>query len=350
MLSQLASPSARRRPSGSSRSCSDRINAPTQVSRTHRPAAAKMRLSTKIASSPIKCEFVREMLASESALLAVAQADTDAEGHSAALSRFMVRSESAASSKIERINATARDYAKAIAGNKGNSSATSMVAASRALHELVARVGEAGRFELARLRRAPTSRCDQERGRPPRQRTPRTARRLLRRPRLVPARRTGAADPPVRTVRPRRRHCLPRHHRQAQGHARRVAQRSSRAPARSPRRSSTLSTTTRSCRCTRSTSSPRTPPAARRTASSTRSLTPASSKRSPDERRTESGRLPTCSPTRRPRPPHPGRHEGGAVVPTTPLSYSANARGPVAISWRQLKSIQEERNPLNLID
>jgi len=83
-------------------------------------------------------------------LLAVAQADTDAEEHSAALSRFMVRSESAASSKIERINATARDYAKALAGDKGNSSATSMVAASRALHELIATVGE-GQFEMAYL-------------------------------------------------------------------------------------------------------------------------------------------------------------------------------------------------------
>jgi len=94
---------------------------------------------------------LEEMLASERALLAVAQADTDAGGHSAALSRFMVRSESVASSKIERISASARDYAKAIAGNKSNSSAASMVAASRALHELVTTVGEAGRFELEYL-------------------------------------------------------------------------------------------------------------------------------------------------------------------------------------------------------
>ncbi|GGH41986.1 Fic family protein [Microbacterium album] len=94
---------------------------------------------------------LEEMLASEQALLAVAQADTDAEGHSAALSRFMVHSESAASSKIERISASARDYAKAIAGNKGNPSATSMVAASRALHELITTVGAAGRFELDHL-------------------------------------------------------------------------------------------------------------------------------------------------------------------------------------------------------
>lgn len=90
-------------------------------------------------------------LATEKALLAVAQADTDAEGHSAALSRFLVRSESVASSKIERIDASARDYAKALAGNKSNNSAISMVAASTALHELITTVGTNGRFELEYL-------------------------------------------------------------------------------------------------------------------------------------------------------------------------------------------------------
>ena len=92
-----------------------------------------------------------ETLASEQALLAVAQADTDAEGHSAALSRFMVRSESVASSKIERINASARDYAKAMAGHRANSSATSMVAASTALHELIAAVGMRGEFLIGQF-------------------------------------------------------------------------------------------------------------------------------------------------------------------------------------------------------
>lgn len=91
------------------------------------------------------------ILTSEKALLAVAQADTAAQGHSAALSRFMVRSESAASSKIERITASAREYARAIAGNRGNASATSMVAASVALHELITTVGAQGRFELEYL-------------------------------------------------------------------------------------------------------------------------------------------------------------------------------------------------------
>lgn len=88
------------------------------------------------------------MVASEDALLAVAQADTDAEGHSAAMSRFMMRTESVASSKIERITADAVDYAKALAGNRSNSAATSMAAASAALHELVTVTGSRGRFEL----------------------------------------------------------------------------------------------------------------------------------------------------------------------------------------------------------
>lgn len=93
------------------------------------------------------------LLETEKALLAVAQADTDAEGHSAALSRFMVRSESVASSKIERISASALDYAHAIAGNRGNASAMSMVAASSALHELITTV-EHNRFELEHIESA----------------------------------------------------------------------------------------------------------------------------------------------------------------------------------------------------
>lgn len=83
------------------------------------------------------------LVTTENALLAIAQADADAEGHSAALSRFMIRTESVASSKIERISASAADYAKALAGNRSNASATSMVAASTALHGLVAAAGEA---------------------------------------------------------------------------------------------------------------------------------------------------------------------------------------------------------------
>jgi Fic family protein len=88
------------------------------------------------------------MSLTESALVAIAQADTNVVGNSAALSRFMIRTESVASSRIERISASADDYARAIAGNRGNSSAVSMVAASSALHDLVTVVGDRGTFAL----------------------------------------------------------------------------------------------------------------------------------------------------------------------------------------------------------
>lgn len=94
---------------------------------------------------------------SEAALLAVVLADADAEGHSAAMSRFMIRTESVASSKIERITASATDYAKALVGNRSNTSATSMVAASTALHTLVEVVGERGAFSLDDLLTAHTA-------------------------------------------------------------------------------------------------------------------------------------------------------------------------------------------------
>lgn len=87
----------------------------------------------------------------EKALLAVAQADTDAEGRSAALGRFMMRTESAASSKIERISASSSDFARALAGNRSNPSATSMVAAAEALSTLVETVGRKRRFALEDL-------------------------------------------------------------------------------------------------------------------------------------------------------------------------------------------------------
>ncbi len=86
--------------------------------------------------------------AAENALVAIAQADTDAEGNSVALGQFMIRSESVASSKIERITASAEDYARATAGSRANPSALSMVAATTALHHLVDVVGERGRFAL----------------------------------------------------------------------------------------------------------------------------------------------------------------------------------------------------------
>lgn len=88
------------------------------------------------------------VLETEAALLAVAATDAAAGGHGEVLSRFMLRSESVASSKIERITASAEDFARALAGARGNTSATSMVAASVALHGFVRHAGEVGQVTV----------------------------------------------------------------------------------------------------------------------------------------------------------------------------------------------------------
>lgn len=58
-----------------------------------------------------------------------------------ALTRLLLRTESVASSKIEEIEASVTDYARALHGNKSNASAVSMVAATRALENMVNGVG-----------------------------------------------------------------------------------------------------------------------------------------------------------------------------------------------------------------
>lgn len=53
------------------------------------------------------------------------------------LNRLLIRVESVASSKIENIHATPQEYARALYGNKSNSSAMEMVAGTQALTELI---------------------------------------------------------------------------------------------------------------------------------------------------------------------------------------------------------------------
>jgi Fic family protein len=71
-----------------------------------------------------------------------------------ALSLLLLRSESVASSKIERVEASLDDFARALHGVRSNSSAVSMVAATRALSIMIDGVRESRRFELDRLARA----------------------------------------------------------------------------------------------------------------------------------------------------------------------------------------------------
>lgn len=84
----------------------------------------------------------------ERAVIDIATTDTEARAQSGALGRFLLRTESVASSKIERVTASPEDFARALAGSRANASAVSMVAASAALHRLVERAGENARITL----------------------------------------------------------------------------------------------------------------------------------------------------------------------------------------------------------
>lgn len=85
----------------------------------------------------------------ERALIALGAMDGESTGQPDAMARFMIRSESVASSKIERLSASTEDFARALAGQKSNSSAVSMVAASAALSTMVAAAGSRGSIEKA---------------------------------------------------------------------------------------------------------------------------------------------------------------------------------------------------------
>jgi Fic family protein len=59
-----------------------------------------------------------------------------------ALGAILLRTESVASSKIERIEASMEDYARALHGNRSNAAATSMAAATSAVAALITSVGD----------------------------------------------------------------------------------------------------------------------------------------------------------------------------------------------------------------
>ena len=87
----------------------------------------------------------------ELALREVAALDSEHGEHLDALGALLLRTESVASSKIEEIDASIDDYARAMHGVRANPSAVSMVAATDALGELVGSVTPAGRIELTSI-------------------------------------------------------------------------------------------------------------------------------------------------------------------------------------------------------
>lgn len=73
----------------------------------------------------------------EEAVAAIARLDSSQGEHLAALSLLLLGAESVASSKIEHVEASLEDFARATHGSRANSSATSMAASVKALNGLI---------------------------------------------------------------------------------------------------------------------------------------------------------------------------------------------------------------------
>lgn len=76
-------------------------------------------------------------LAQENAVRALAALEAESGPAANAVSAFLIRTESIASSKIEHIDASTEDFARALAGIRSNPSATAMVSASRAVTGII---------------------------------------------------------------------------------------------------------------------------------------------------------------------------------------------------------------------
>jgi Fic family protein len=86
---------------------------------------------------------------SDEALAAIARLDSAHGENLTALSVLLLRAESVASSKIEHVEASIEDFARAVHGTKSNASATLMVASAEALDALISSVEGKGRIVLS---------------------------------------------------------------------------------------------------------------------------------------------------------------------------------------------------------
>jgi Fic family protein len=84
----------------------------------------------------------------DDALREIASLDETHGTHLGSLSTLLLRAESVASSKIEYVEASVDDYARALHGVRSNVSATSMVASTDALKDLIDSVEDGGAVEL----------------------------------------------------------------------------------------------------------------------------------------------------------------------------------------------------------
>lgn len=90
----------------------------------------------------------------DAALREIASLDETHGEHLGSLTTLLLRAESVASSKIEHVEASLDDYARALHGMRSNASATSMVASTKALDDLIRAVDGGGRITLPDICRA----------------------------------------------------------------------------------------------------------------------------------------------------------------------------------------------------
>jgi Fic family protein len=83
------------------------------------------------------------MASMEAAAREITALDREQRAELGALGATLLRTESVASSKIERIEASSADYARALHGNRSNRAATSMAAATTAIEALIASANDA---------------------------------------------------------------------------------------------------------------------------------------------------------------------------------------------------------------
>lgn len=88
----------------------------------------------------------------EEAQAAITRLDSRHGKNLSALSALLLRAESVASSKIEHVEASLENYARAAHGSKANSSATSMVASAEALSTLISSVDDHGAIVVADIK------------------------------------------------------------------------------------------------------------------------------------------------------------------------------------------------------
>jgi Fic family protein len=118
----------------------------TREDRTLRSITVSLPPMIAVLDVVVAAELAAEL---EATMREISRLDSAHGGDLAALGTLLLRTESVASSKIEHVEASLDDYARALHGIRANSSAVSMVAATSALGALIGAVSLGSPIELS---------------------------------------------------------------------------------------------------------------------------------------------------------------------------------------------------------